>query len=138
VLLDEGDRQALDEPFVDVAGDDLGADRQAELRAEHLHHLIGGDVARRHQVVDQSTAVLGLLAARGLELRLGEIRRAQQQLAEVGSGRHPPLPFPIGLGGGFAAHGSGSSGGALTRIEEVRPWERCTAASIPFACSTVS
>ncbi len=134
VLLGEGDGHALDERLVHVVGGDLRADRQAELHAQRLHHLVRRDVASLHEVVHDPHAVLGVLAARLLQLLLREVRGAQQHLAEVRANALRALR--VRLGG--ARHGAGSSSGWLTITAGERPWDRATASAMPLAWSALA
>ena len=129
VLLGEGDGHALDERLVHVVGGDLGADRQAELHAQGLHHLVRRDVAPLDEMVRDPHAVLGVLAPRLLQLLLREVRGAQQQLAEVRATHLRALGVRLG----FAHHGAGSSSGSLRITAGERSWDRATASPMPLA-----
>jgi hypothetical protein len=134
VLLGEGDGHAFDERLVHVVGDDLGADRQTELHAERLHHLIRRDVAALDEVVRDPHAALRVLSPRLLQLLRCEVRGAQQQLAEIGGTVARAFDLRLDL----AHHGAGSSSGWLTITEGESSWDRVTASPMLLACSMLA
>jgi hypothetical protein len=130
VVLAEADRHPLDQRLVHHVRADARADRQVELAAQRLEHLVGAHQPLGDEQVRQAPAALGLALAGLGQLLLGEARRLEQDPAQVEA-----LEGRAGRRGRGLAHGC--SGGWI-RIEGASPWERsitCMAASACFRLS---